>query len=58
MEINEEMWQLIQDHLGYSDEEMNLFRSKPKNAEILAKAPALMSKTIVAEVVDSQGCNS
>ena len=58
MEISEEIWQFIQNHLGYSDEEMKLFRDKPKNAEIIAKAPELMSKTIVAEVVDSQGCNS
>jgi len=37
---------------------MNLFRSNPKNTDIVSKAPALMNKTIVAEVVSSHGCNS
>ena len=48
----------IQTHLGYQDEEMEMFLSNPKNVEILSKAPALMQKTIVAEVVESHGCNS
>jgi len=48
----------IQTHLGYEDEEMEMFLSNPKNVEILSKAPALMQKTIVAEVVASHGCNS
>lgn len=56
--IDDNMWGFMKDHLGYTDEEMNLFRERPKNAEILAKAPELMSKTIVVEVVDSHGCNS
>ena len=44
--------------LGYTDEEMKNFRENPKNEDILSKAPQLMDKTIVAEVVESQGCNS
>ncbi len=58
MKVDENVWKLMQQHLGYSEEEMELFRRNPKNAELLSKAPALMRKTIVAEVVDSQGCNS
>ena len=48
----------IQTHLGYDDEELEIFLSNPKNVEIISKAPALMQKTIVAEVVSSHGCNS
>ena len=48
----------IKKHLGYDDEELEIFLSNPKNVEILSKAPALMQKTIVAEVVASHGCNS
>lgn len=48
----------IKKHLGYDDEELELFLSNPRNREILSKAPALMKKTIVAEVVASHGCNS
>ena len=58
MKLEEKVWKFMQQHLDYSDEEMELFRSNPKNADILSKAPALMRKTIVAEVVDSHGCNS
>jgi uncharacterized repeat protein (TIGR04076 family) len=58
MKLDEKVWEFMQQHLGYSEEEMELFRGNPKNADILSKAPALMQKTIVAEVVDSHGCNS
>ena len=44
--------------LGYTDEEMKNFRENPINEDILSKAPQLMDKTIVAEVVESHGCNS
>jgi uncharacterized repeat protein (TIGR04076 family) len=51
-------WKLIKAHLGYNDEDMKKFRENPRNEDILSKAPALLSKTIVLEVVDSHGCNS
>lgn len=56
--INEEIKSFIQEHLGYTDEEMKIFLENPKNIEILTKAPDLMKKTIVIEVVKSHGCNS
>ncbi|MEE4261668.1 MAG: hypothetical protein V2I56_03195 [Desulfobacteraceae bacterium] len=58
MEVNEEAWRFMQQHLGYTDEELEKFRSNPKNADIMSKAPDLMNKTIVAEVVASHGCAS
>ena len=58
MSVNEETWKFMQQHLGYTDEELALFRSNPKNADIMSKAPALMNKTIIAEVVASHGCAS
>jgi len=58
MKLDENVWKFMQQHLGYSEEEMELFRSNPKNEDILSKAPALMRKTCIAEVVDSHGCNS
>ncbi len=51
-------WSVIKKHLGYSDEEMKVFRSNPRNEDVLSKAPALLDKTIIVEVVESQGCNS
>jgi uncharacterized repeat protein (TIGR04076 family) len=56
--MNKETWKFVQNHLGYTDEEMKKFRENPRNEDIFSKAPALMNKTIVAEVVDSHGCNS
>ncbi len=56
--MNEELKSFIQEHLGYSDEEMKTFLENPRNIEILTKAPDLMKKTIVIEVVKSHGCNS
>ena len=52
------MWALVQQHLGYDDEEMALFRADPRNAKVLATAPEMRRKTIVFEVVESHGCNS
>jgi len=51
-------WKLMKARLGYTDEEMKMFRENPRNDDVLSKAPALMNKTIVLEVVESHGCNS
>ena len=58
MAMDESVWSFFQQHIGYTDEEMKTFRENPRNEDVLSKAPALMSKTIVAEVVESHGCNS
>lgn len=51
-------WKVMQDRLGYTDDEMKVFRENPRNAEVLSKVPELLDKTIVLEVVASHGCNS
>ena len=51
-------WEIIQKRLGYNDEEMKKFRENPRNEDILSKVPGLVSKTIIAEVIDSHGCNT
>ncbi|KPJ77819.1 MAG: hypothetical protein AMJ54_06535 [Deltaproteobacteria bacterium SG8_13] len=51
-------WGVMKKHLGYTDDEMEIFQTDPRNEDILSKAPALMDKTIVVEVVESHGCNS
>ena len=58
MKVDERTWKNFQRHLGYNNEEMKKFREKPRNGDVLAKAPALMDKTIVIKVVESKGCNS
>ncbi|MDH5450898.1 MAG: hypothetical protein OEX77_08390 [Candidatus Bathyarchaeota archaeon] len=58
VEVDESVWQFTKKHLGYNDEEMKKFRENPRNVDVLAKAPALLDKTIVVEIVESKGCNS
>ena len=50
--------QVLKNQLGYDDEQMEQFKNNPKNKEFLSRAPHLMSKMVVAEVVDSHGYNS
>ena len=56
--MSKEVLNEIKKTLGYSDEEMKIFLENSKNVDILKKAPNLMNKTIVIEVIDSHGCNS
>jgi uncharacterized repeat protein (TIGR04076 family) len=58
MKVNEEMWNFMQKHLGYTDEEMKKFRENPRNEDVLSKGPAMLEKTIIVEVVESHGCNT
>ncbi len=58
VEVDESVWQFMKKHLGYNEKEMKKFRENPRNVDVLAKAPELMSKTIVVEVVKSKNCNS
>jgi uncharacterized repeat protein (TIGR04076 family) len=51
-------WQIMQNRLGYNDEEIKVFRDNPRNEDILSRVPELINKTIIAEVVNSHGCNS
>jgi uncharacterized repeat protein (TIGR04076 family) len=51
-------WKFIKKRLGYTNEEMKMFRENPRNEDVLSKAPELLKKTIIVEVIDSHGCNS
>jgi uncharacterized repeat protein (TIGR04076 family) len=44
--------------LGYANEQLKTFRENPINEDLLSKAPELLEKTIIGEVIDSHGCNS
>jgi uncharacterized repeat protein (TIGR04076 family) len=58
MKVNEDTWNFYQKHLGYTDAEMKKFRENLRNQDVISKAPALMNKTMIVEVVESHGCNS
>lgn len=57
-QIPNQVWDMMQQHLGYSDEEIELFKNNPRNAKVMSTAPDMQNKTIVFEVIESQGCNS
>ena len=48
----------IKSHLGYTEEELELWLANPRNQEAILKVPALLQKTIIIEVVESHGCSS
>ncbi len=48
----------VKKHLGYTDEEMKVWLDNPRNQEAILKAPALLQKTIVIEVIEAHGCSS
>lgn len=58
MKVSEDIWKPLQRHLGYSDEEMKVFKKGPRNVDVLSKTSALLSKTFIAEVVEAHGCDS
>ena len=58
MKLDERIWKGVQQHLGYNDEEMKQFRENPRNEDVLSKTAVMLSKTIVAEIIESHGCDS
>ncbi len=52
------MWRFMKMRLGYDKQELAQFRRNPRNRELVLKAPDIMGRQIVANVVASKGCNS
>ena len=58
MAIEDSVWKFYKDLLGYTDEELEKFKKIPNVTEVISKAPALMNRTIIFEVIASHGCAS
>jgi uncharacterized repeat protein (TIGR04076 family) len=58
MKLDERTWKGVQQHLGYNDDEMKQFRENPRNEDVLSKTDVMLNKTIVAEIIESHGCDS
>ena len=56
--IPDQIWDMMKARMGYSDQEIELFKKEPRNALVIKTAGEMAGKTIVFEVVDSKGCNS
>lgn len=55
--VPEEAWKALQQHLGYSDEELAIFKKDPRWHKVLSRGGDMAKKTVVFEVVESHGCN-
>ena len=53
-----EIWRRFQKHMGYTDEEMKVFRSDPEKVKMVTQTPDFVKSRIIAEVIDSQGCHA
>jgi uncharacterized repeat protein (TIGR04076 family) len=58
MKIDEAVWKIVQEHLKYSNEEMEIFKANPRNEDVLSKTLIMLNRMIVAEVIESHGCDS
>ncbi len=52
----ERRWKKFQDIQGYTDEEMAIYRSNPKNVKVMERAPKFMTHRIIIEVVEAHNC--
>ncbi len=55
MEV-EEIWRRFQKHMGYTDEEMEIFRSDPEKVKMVTQTPEFVKCRVIAEVIESHGC--
>ena len=53
-----EIWRRFQKHMGYTDEEMKVFRSDPQKVKMVTGTPEFAKCRVVAEVIESHGCHA
>ncbi len=56
--VNKVILQLLKKRLGYNKEEFELFKSNPRNIDLIARYKELSRKNIILTVVESKGCKS
>lgn len=54
----EEIWRRFQKHMGYTDEEMKIFRSDPEKVKMVTETPDFVKTRVIAEVIESHGCHA
>lgn len=53
-----EIWKRFQKHLGYTDAEMEIFRSDPEKVKMVTQTPDFVKCKVIAEVIKSHGCHA
>jgi uncharacterized repeat protein (TIGR04076 family) len=54
--VIEERWKRVQGHLGFTDEEIDLFRSYPNHVKAMEEAPLFSTHEMVIEVIEAHNC--
>ncbi len=54
----EEIWRRFQKHMGYTDQEMEIFRSDPQKVRMVTQTPDFVRCRVIAEVIESHGCHA
>jgi uncharacterized repeat protein (TIGR04076 family) len=57
MEVDE-IWRRFQDHMEYTDEEMEIFKSDPLKVKMVTQTPEFVKSRVIAEVIESHGCHA
>ena len=52
----EKRWKGFQKVLGYTDEELEIYRSFPKNVKVMETAPAFAKYNLLVEVIEARNC--
>ena len=53
-----EIWRRFQKHMGYTEEEMKVFRSDPQKVKMVTETPDFVKCRVIAEVIESHGCHA
>ena len=54
----DKIFNMLQKHMEYSDEELELFKSDPYKVKMVTETPEFVKCRVVAEVIESQGCHT
>ena len=54
----ENFWKRFQEHMGYTDDELEMFKSDPMRLKMVTETPEFVKKRIIAEVIESHGCHA
>lgn len=55
---SDEIWKLFQQHMGYTDEQMKLFKSDPEKVQMVTDTPDMVKCSVVAEVIEAENCHA
>ena len=55
---SEEILKRLQKHMGYTDEEMEIFTSDPHKLKMVTETSDFVKSRVVVEVIESQGCHA